>query len=156
MRRHPKGETTMRTLTKATTRLIAAVVAAASLATVAQAQNATFATRVNVPFAFETASGQHFQPGVYTIRINGNETMLIRGVNSGLVMIQQLDNQPKPVSRGKAVFTHYGDKYYLRSVSVAETSTRLLFGKSKDERQTEIATGKTSSAVEVSLLQPGR
>ena len=57
----------MRTLTKVSARLIAAVLAVASLATVAQAQNQSFVASVKVPFAFETASGQYFQPGVYTI-----------------------------------------------------------------------------------------
>jgi len=94
---------------------------------------------------------------VYTIRINGMQTMQIRGAtSSGLAMIQQQANEGLPVSQGKAVFTHCGDKYYLRSVSVADSSTRLLFGRSKEERQNEIADGKTSSAVELSLLQPGR
>ncbi len=147
----------MRTLTKVSARLIAAVLAVASIAPVVQAQNQLFAARVNVPFAFETASGQHFQPGVYTIRINGTQTMLIRGATtSGLAMIQAQANEGRPAPEGKAVFTHYGDKYYLRSVSVAGSSTRLLFGRSKEERETQIAAGKTPSAVELALLQAGR
>jgi hypothetical protein len=152
----------MRTITKASARLIATVVAAASLAVVAQAQNVSFAAKVKVPFAFVTSSGQHLQPGVYTICMNGMRTMQtiqIRGENSlGLVMIQQQASERLPISQGKAVFTHHGDRYYLRSISVAGSSTRLLFGKSKEEREreTEIATSKTSSEVELALLQPGR
>jgi hypothetical protein len=157
MRRHSKGETTMRTLTKVSARLIAAVLAVASVAPAALAQNQLFAARVNVPFAFETSSGQHFQPGVYTIRINGMQTMVIRGATtSGLAMIQAQANEGRPAAQGKAVFTHYGDKYYLRSVSVAGSSTRLLFGRSKEERKIEIANSKTPSAVELALLQEGR
>jgi hypothetical protein len=147
----------MRTSTKVSARLIAAVLAVASLATVAQAQNQSFVARVNVPFTFETVSGQHFQPGMYTITITGAQTMLIRGATgSGLAMIQNESNEGRPVSQGKAIFTHYGDKYYLRSVSMSGTSTRLLFGSSKEERETRIAAGKTSSPVELALLQPGR
>jgi len=33
-----------------------------------QAQDSGFAVRMKVPFAFQTASGQHFAPGVYTIQ----------------------------------------------------------------------------------------
>ena len=147
----------MRTLTKISARLIAAVLAVASVASVAQAQSLSFAARVNVPFAFETASGQHFQPGVYTIRMEGMQTMLIRGATSGgLVVIEEEANEGLPVSQGKAVFMHYGEKYYLRSLSVSGSSTRMLFGSSKEERQSEIAAGKTPSAVELALLQPGR
>ena len=47
--------------------LIAAVLAVASSAPAAQAQDVGFAAKMNVPFAFQTASGQHFAPGVYTI-----------------------------------------------------------------------------------------
>jgi hypothetical protein len=147
----------MRILTKVSARLIAAVLAVATVAPVAQAQNQLFAAQVNVPFAFETSSGQHFQPGVYTIRINGSQTMVIRSTtSSGLAMIQSETYEGRPSPQGKAVFTHYGDKYYLRSVSVAGSSTRLLFAKSKEERETQIANGKTPSAVELALLQAGR
>jgi len=146
----------MRTLTKVSARLITAVLAVASLAPVAQAQNQTFIAKMNVPFAFEAASGQHFHPGVYTICINGTQTVLIRGAaDSGLAMIQQA-NEGLTVSQGKAVFTHYGDKYYLHSVSVAGNSTRLLFGRSKAERQLQVAPGILPTAVELALLQTGR
>jgi hypothetical protein len=147
----------MRTFTKVSARLIAAFLAVASVATVAQAQNESFVARVNVPFAFETVSGQQFQPGVYTIRINSMQTMVIRSAtSSGLALIQTQANEGLPSPQGKAVFTHYGDRYYLRSVSVAGSSTRLLFGRSKEERKIEIANSKTPSAVELALLQEGR
>src|SRR6202034_2248363 len=117
---------------------------------VAQAQNELFASRVNVPFAFEIVSGQQFQPGVYTIRINSMQTMVIRSATSaGLAMIQAQADEGRPSPQGKAVFTHYGDRYYLRSVSVAGTSTRLLFARSKDEQKTQMATRETPSAVEL-------
>jgi hypothetical protein len=50
------------------------LLAVASLAPVAQAQSQSFAAKVNVPFTFETVSGQHFQPGMYTITLNGAQT----------------------------------------------------------------------------------
>jgi len=67
--------------------LIAAVLAVASSAPAAQAQGLGFAARMNVPFAFQTASGQHFAPGIYTIRMNSQQTMLIgSNTSSGLAM----------------------------------------------------------------------
>ncbi len=66
----PQGETTMRSLTmlKVPAGFIAAVLAVASLAPAAQAQEQDpgFSAQVNVPFAFQTATGQHFNPGIYT------------------------------------------------------------------------------------------
>jgi hypothetical protein len=82
------------TMLKVPAGLIAAVLTVASLAPVAQAQNSGFAARVNVPFAFQTSSGQNFAPGVYTIRMNGEHTMVIRGTKtSGMAMTQLAGNQ---------------------------------------------------------------
>ena len=147
----------MRTLTKVSARLIAAVLAVASAAPLALAQSQSFAAKVTVPFAFATASGQHFQPGVYTIHITGTQTMLIEGAKvSGLAMIQQLAYDGLPAAQGKAVFVHYGAKYYLHSVTASGSSTRLTFARSKEERQSQIAAAKPSPAVELALLQTGR
>src|SRR5580704_17044280 len=92
--------------------LIATVFAVASLAPVAQAQNSGFAARMKVPFAFQTSSGQNFAPGVYTIRMNGEHTMVIRGAKTSGVAMTQMANDGLPATKGKAVFTHYGDRYY--------------------------------------------
>src|ERR1700733_783543 len=88
--------------------LIAAVLAVASSAPAAQAQDGAFAAKMNVPFAFETVSGQHFAPGIYTIRMNGEQTILIRSSTSSGLALTQLANDGLPATRGKAVFTHYG------------------------------------------------
>ena len=147
----------MRPFTKVSASLIATVLAVASLAPVAQAQSQSFAATVNVPFTFETVSGQHFQPGVYTITIDGTLTALIQGAaGSGLAMIGQLAYVGLPVSHGEAVFAHYGDRYYLRSVSVAGNSTQLLFARSKAERKSQVASEKSHAAIEMAVLQTGR
>ncbi len=148
----------MRTLTmlKVPAGLIAAVLAVVSLAPAAQAQDIPgFAARMNVPFAFETSTGQHFNPGVYTIRMNGQETLLIRGTTSAGLMMIQMASDGLPAARGKAVFTHYGDSYFLRAVWVAGNNSHLICGRSKGERELQVATGKNPSAVELALLQPG-
>src|ERR1700722_17680608 len=94
MRRLPQGETTMRTSTmlKVPAGLIAAILTVASLAPVAQAQDSGFDARMNVPFAFQTSSGQHFDPGVYTIHMNGQHTMVIRGSKTSGMALTQLAN----------------------------------------------------------------
>jgi hypothetical protein len=144
------------TMLKVPAGLIAAVLTVASLAPVAQAQNSGFAARVNVPFAFQTSSGQNFAPGVYTIRMNGEHTMVIRGTKTSGVALTQLASDSLPATEGKAVFTHYGDRYFLRAVWVAGDSSHLLCSSSKAERQSQIAAVKTSSPVELALLQEGR
>jgi hypothetical protein len=88
--------------------------------------------------------------------MNGEHTMVIRGAKTSGVAMTQMANDGLPATKGKAVFTHYGDRYYLRAVWVAGDSSHLLCGSSKAERQSEIATVKTSSPVELALLQEGR
>ncbi len=136
--------------------LIAAVLAVASSVPAAQSQNPGFAAKMNVPFAFQTASGQHFDPGVYTITMNGPQSMVIRNSTTSGVVLAQLANDQQPPAQGKAVFSHYGDQYYLRTVSVAGNTSHLICGKSKAERESQIATGRTSTTVEVAVLKAGR
>jgi hypothetical protein len=107
------------TMLKVLAGFLAAVLAVASLAPVAQAQGSGFAAEMKVPFAFETASGQRFEPGVYTIRIAGQQTLLIRGKATVGLAMTQLANDGLPATQGKAVFTHYGNQYFLHAVSVA-------------------------------------
>lgn len=146
----------MRILTKVSASLIAAVLAVASLAPVAQAQRQAFAVSMKVPFAFQTASGQHFEAGVYTIRVTDAKTMLIqRGGDSRLEWIQEVSDDGPPVSHGKAVFTHRGDKYYLHSISMAGNATQLMFGSSKAEKHQEVASQEWPTAVELAALQTG-
>jgi hypothetical protein len=144
------------TMLKVPAGLIAAVLTVASLAPVAQAQTSGFAARMKVPFAFQTSSGQNFAPGVYTIRMNGEHTMVIRGTKTSGLAMTQMANDRQPATKGKAVFTHYGDRYYLRAVWVAGEASHLLCSSSKAERQSQIAAVKTPSPVEVALLQEGR
>lgn len=136
--------------------LIAAVFAVASSAPAVQAQDVGFAAKMNVPFAFQTASGQHFAPGVYTIRMISEATMLIRGNTSSGLATTEVGNDGLPATQGKAVFTHYGDQYFLRTVSVAGETSHLIFGRSKAERESQVAAGKPSTAAEVALLKAGR
>jgi hypothetical protein len=102
----------MRTLTmlQVPAGLIAALLAVASLAPAAQAQDLApgFAAKINVPFTFETAMGQHFAPGIYSISMNDGKTMLIRGAKASGLVLTQLADDGLPATRGMAVFTHYG------------------------------------------------
>jgi hypothetical protein len=134
--------------------LIAAVLAVASLAPKAVAQNSAFAGRVKVPFAFQTAAGQHFDPGVYTITIDG-QVMMIRGkVDSGMTLTQ-LANDGLPATKGKAVFDRHGDRYFLRALWVAGKSSHIICNTSKAERAVQVAAGRESTLVELALLQEG-
>ena len=59
--------------------LFAAVLAVAPLSPALHGQDVGMFAKMNVPFAFETASGHHFAPGVYSVRMESLHTLLIRG-----------------------------------------------------------------------------
>jgi hypothetical protein len=82
--------------------------------------------------------------------------MLIRGMGTSGLTLTQLASDGLPATKGKAVFTHYGDKYFLRAVWVAGNDSHLFCGRSKAEHQLQVAATKTPTAVEVALLQTGR
>ena len=67
--------------------VIAAVLALASSAPALHAQDSGFIVKVNVPFAFEIATGQYFTPGVYTIHMDSAQSMIVQGTSkSGLAI----------------------------------------------------------------------
>jgi hypothetical protein len=111
---------------------------------------------VNVPFAFETATGQYFTPGVYTIRTDRAETMLIQGKAASGMAIMQLANDGQPAKAGKAVFTRYGDKYFLRAVWVIGNTSHVLCNESKAERRLQVAGNPAPNNVQLALLDTAR
>jgi hypothetical protein len=126
------------------------------VAPLAYSQELTTVAKVTVPFAFEISSGQHFEPGDYDVFTTGLGTIVIRSdVAAGQAMIQvEASDGGEPVARGTAIFMHYGDKYFLRSVSLPGTTTRLIFGRSREERHwQQVAAVRTPSYVALAVLQ---
>jgi hypothetical protein len=143
-------------MSKVPATFIAAVLAVASLAPVLRAQDSGFKAKVNVPFAFETAAGQHFTAGVYTIRTDRAETMLIEGKSTSGLAMTQLANDGQRAKAGKAVFTKYGDKYFLRAVWVRGNSSHLVCNESKAERRLQVAGNQAPNNVQLALLDTAR
>jgi len=143
-------------MSKVPARIITAVLAVASFAPALRAQDSGFKAKVIVPFAFQTAAGQSFAPGVYTIRSEGSATMLIQGASTSGLAMTQLANDGQQAEAGKAVFTKYGDKYFLRSVWVAGNSSHLLMNESKAEKRLQVAGNQTPGNVQLALLEPAR
>jgi hypothetical protein len=68
-------------------------------------------------------------------------------------VLTQLAGDGLPAANGKAVFTRYGGRYFLRAVWVVGNNSHLLCATSKVERQLQVAAGKTPAAVELALLK---
>jgi hypothetical protein len=141
-------------ISKFRTGLFATVLAvAAPLSPALHGQDLGMIAKVNVPFAFETASGHHFKPGVYSIRMDGPFNALIRGDSDSALTMSTIEDRGEPAKSGTATFQRYGDQYFLTEITVEGSSRRLHFAKSKAEKRAQIAAGGTTPAsAEVALL----
>jgi hypothetical protein len=133
-----------------------AVLAVISLAPASQAQDPAAGGIVNVPFAFETGN-QHFEPGLYKIRMETPNIAEIKGASrSGFVMIQSGGDR-QPANKSKVVFRRSGDRYFLGEIWIAEKSGHLDVVKSKAERRLQVAEQKPEpTGVELALLETAR
>jgi hypothetical protein len=137
--------------------LFAAFLAVAAMAPASYAQDAGVIAKVNVPFAFETASGQHFNAGVYTVRMETTGMTLIRGLSKSGFAPTMVEDDAQPAKSGKAKFRKYGNEYFLTEISMRGSSRRLTFRPSKAERHLQIAQNNpVPSSVEVALLESTR
>jgi hypothetical protein len=132
--------------------IFAAVVAVAAFSPALHGQDVGMIGKVNVPFAFETASGHRFDAGVYTIHMENTHTLLIKGVSDSGLAWTSIEDNAQSAEASKATFRKYGNQYFLSEITVAGKSRRLYFQPSKTENQLRIAGNKTAPTnVELSL-----
>ena len=137
--------------------IFAAVLAFVSLSPASHAQDVGMIGQVNVPFAFETGSGHHFDAGVYTIRMENQHTLLIKGQSDSGLTVSSVEDNAQPATKSKATFRKYGDRYFLGEISIAGKSRQLHFQPSKAESQLQIAGNATAATdVEVAMLHNTR
>lgn len=94
--------------------------------------------RVKVPFAFE-ADSQHFEPGLYTIRMNVfTHQMAISGESTSGQLMFLPDSTLEPAAAGKIVFHRYGTQYFLREVWVENSKTHVHTLQPRAEKQLQL------------------
>jgi hypothetical protein len=120
------------------------------------AQNADVRAKVNVPFGFEVGA-THFEPGTYTISMQSNHIMQIRGASKSVFAMTLWDTTTNPSKYGKVVFHKCNDRYFMREVWTVWDSSHLQFPQSKAELQAQraqVATNrKSADNVELAVLQ---
>jgi hypothetical protein len=137
--------------------LFAAVLALAPLSPALHGQDVGTIVNVNVPFAFQTASGHHFSPGIYSIKMENVHTLLFRGDSDVALTPVTAEDNAQPAKTGKATFRRYGNEYFLTEITVQGSSRSLRFAKSKEEKRVQVATGYIApTKVEVALLGTAR
>ncbi len=137
--------------------LFAAVLAVAPLSPALHGQDVGIFAKMNVPFAFETASGHHCAPGVYSVRMESLHTLLIRSDSDSALTMTTLEDNGQMAKTGKATFRKYGNQYFLSEITVAGRSRQIHFAKSKAENRAQIAAEKIPPTnVELALLETTR
>jgi hypothetical protein len=137
--------------------LFAAVLAIAPWSPALNGQDVGAVATINVPFAFETASGHHFAPGVYSLRMDSARTLLIRGASDSALTMTDVEDNGRVAKKGYATFHKYGQQYFLSEITVTGRSRELHFAKSKAENRAQIAAEKTGPTdVELALLETTR
>jgi hypothetical protein len=113
--------------------------------------------KINVPFAFETGSGHHFAPGVYSVRMVSLHTLLLRGDSDSALTTASAEDNDQPAKTGKAIFRKYGNQYFLSQITVAGRSRLVCFEHSKAESRAQVAAERTPPTnVELALLESTR
>jgi hypothetical protein len=123
--------------------LIAGALAIGSLATqFASAQSPVPLAKVDIPFAFQTAT-QSLPAGTYTIDRESHHMLLMQGPGraEGFVLTNDAIQLNTP-THSVLVFTRYGDKYYLRQVWTAGDNVGMECAKGRAEKESLQATNK--------------
>jgi hypothetical protein len=159
-----KGEAVMTThlMSKIRAALVVASLAVIFGSAVLYAQHQTMRIPVDIPFAFEAGSA-HFAPGKYFLSDSQEYFLSVRGPSGSALAMDWREASLSPASKGKVVFSRYGDRYFLREVWVKGETDHLRFPESKAERrlrktrqEANRAAIVTPSNVEIALLQNPR
>jgi hypothetical protein len=126
-----------------------AILGVISLAPASHAQDHKVGGTINVPFAFETG-GRQFAPGLYTIRMETTDLVLIKGASSSAFVMAQTDGGWQPAKKSKVVFRRSGDRYFLTEIWIAEKNGHQKIIQSKAERRLLVA-GQRSTPTEMEL-----
>jgi hypothetical protein len=119
---------------------------------VSQAQDIEDSVVVNVPFAFGDGS-QNFAAGRYSIRMDGQKILAIRGESNSGFAKAWFEEDSHPAETTKVVFRRYGDQYFLSEIWIAGESSHTYRLPSKEEKREEAANKAVPSDVVVAALE---
>ena len=117
----------------------------------------------NIPFSFQIGS-YSLPPGTYSIRMQGNDLLSIKGEGGAAVMLVMRDSANQPSCDSAVVFHHYGNRYFLREVRTVGDQGFLWSYETKAERRAKLELDASNpnsgpredAKVEIPLLAPPR
>jgi hypothetical protein len=108
----------------------------------AVAQSSTDMAEVNIPFAFQ-ATNHTLPAGQYRVVRESDYLILLRGPAKAAAFVSMNGTSSAHAPKqGKLVFDHNGDKYYLRQIWTAGSTTGLECPKSRAEKESLQAQNK--------------
>ncbi len=154
----------MRTFTTHQDRIALIVALTAILAQPAlKAQTPGNAVVANIPFSFQIGS-YSLPPGTYSIRMQGNDLLSIKGEGGGAVMLVMRNSANQPSLDSAVVFHHYGNRYFLREVRTEGDQGVLWSYETRAEHRAKLEEDASNpnsgpredAKVEIPLLAPPR
>jgi hypothetical protein len=121
----------------------------------ASAQTSSSMVKVTIPFAFQT-SAQTLPAGTYIVARESSDIIRLQGPGkaSGFVLMHAASRSKAP-DHGILSFDRAGDKYYLRQVWTAGSTTGLECPKSRAEKSALVATNNVApTTVELAFNAP--
>ena len=118
---------------------IACALAIGSLASTQSASAQTTMVKVTIPFDFQTSS-QTLPAGTYIVARESSDVILLEGPGkaNGFVLMHAASRSKAP-DHGLLSFDRAGDKYYLRQIWTAGSTTGLECQKSRSEKAALVA-----------------
>jgi hypothetical protein len=144
---------------KSSFRIIALATLVATFASLSPAMHAQtkLTASVNVPFPFDYGT-KHYAPGVYALKMDNPNFLLIDSRNGGGMAIVQTGSEPNSSGGNQVIFRKYGDRYFLAEVLLADRGDRITVFESKAEKRAanreQVMNGTAPTQVALALLPP--
>ena len=123
---------------------IACALAIGSLASTQSASAQTTIAKVTIPFDFQTSS-QTLPAGTYIVARESSDLILLEGPgNANGFVLMHAASRSKASDHGMLSFDRTGDKYYLRQIWTAGSTSGLECPKSHAEKAALVATNKVA------------
>ncbi len=141
-------------------KVFAAIVAFASLSAGSSAQIEQKTVSANVPFKFETASGRQLPAGTYTLHVEQQRLISIRGASAACFasISPEMNRRLAATSQSKLVFAKVNSRYFLREVWIKGQSFHSSLPRGKSEETMERASNNAArpTTFEVATLGSDR
>ena len=105
----------------------------AALTIFASAQTTILYARFHAPFAYDVDT-RHMPPGDYILTLSSGNLLTVSSSDGAALAVVHVIYEPRRVNASEAVFNTYGDRYFMREVTIHGRGTHIFLPESATER----------------------